>query len=161
VFRSQTRKLKILFGFADAVLTAVAFTFAYDVREYLPLTHQFFLTPDVHTLLLGFCLLTWVGFGFRFNVYGKLEFVRIRVILADSIRQVGSGALALVVLIYGRWGQSGMSSSWARGKRRWRWRAVSKIFTGMECGYSGSLRRRVEVRYPPLLKSGGRIACFR
>jgi exopolysaccharide biosynthesis polyprenyl glycosylphosphotransferase len=100
VFRSQTRKLKILFGFADAVLTAVAFTFAYDVREYLPLTHQFFLTPDVHTLLLGFCLLTWVGFGFRFNVYGKLEFVRFRVILADSIRQVGSGALALVVLIY-------------------------------------------------------------
>ena len=100
MFRSQTRKLKILFGFADAVLTAAAFTLAYDVREYSPLTHQFFLTPDVHTLLLGFCLLTWVGFGYWLDVYGKLESVRIRVILADSIRQVGSGALALVVLVY-------------------------------------------------------------
>ncbi|MDP9053645.1 MAG: sugar transferase [Acidobacteriota bacterium] len=100
MFRSQTRKLKILFGCVDALRTAIAFTLAYDVREYLPLTRQFFLTPDVHTLILGFCLVTWVGFGYRFNVYGKLEFVRIRVILGDSIRQVGASALALVVLVY-------------------------------------------------------------
>jgi exopolysaccharide biosynthesis polyprenyl glycosylphosphotransferase len=100
MFRSQTRKLKILFGFADAVLTAIAFTLAYDVREYSPLTRRFFLTPERHTLLLAFCLLTWVAFGFRFNVYGKLEFVRLRVILSDSIRQVGASALALVVLVY-------------------------------------------------------------
>jgi exopolysaccharide biosynthesis polyprenyl glycosylphosphotransferase len=100
MFRSQTRKLKILFGFADAVLTAAAFTLAYNVREYAPLTHQFFLTPDVRTLLLGFCLLSWVGFGYWLDVYGKLESVRIRVILADSFRQVGFSALALVVLVF-------------------------------------------------------------
>jgi exopolysaccharide biosynthesis polyprenyl glycosylphosphotransferase len=100
MFRSQTRKLKILFGFADAVLTVAAFTLAYNVREYSPLKNPFFLTPDVRTLLLGFCLLTWVGFGYWLDVYGKLESVRIRVILADSVRQAGSSALALVVLVY-------------------------------------------------------------
>jgi exopolysaccharide biosynthesis polyprenyl glycosylphosphotransferase len=100
MFRSQTRKLKILFGFVDAVLTAAAFTLAYNVREYLPLKRVFFLTPDVRTLLLGFCLLTWVVFGYWLDVYGKLESVRIRVILGDSFRQVGSSALALVVLVY-------------------------------------------------------------
>src|ERR1700686_2164761 len=100
MFRSQTRKLKILFGFADAALTVAAFTLAYNVREYSPLKHQFFLTPDVRTLLLGFCLLTWVGFGYWLDVYGKLESVRICVILADSVRQAGSSGLALVVLVY-------------------------------------------------------------
>jgi len=100
MFRSRTRKLKILFGFADAFLTAAAFTLAYNVREYAPLKHQFFLTPDVRTLLLGFCLLTWVGFGYWLDVYGKLESVRIRMILAGSFRQVGCSALALVVLVF-------------------------------------------------------------
>jgi exopolysaccharide biosynthesis polyprenyl glycosylphosphotransferase len=100
MFRSQTRKLKVLFGFADALLTAAAFSVAYSVREYSPLKNQFFLTPDVWTLLLGFCLLTWVGFGYRMNVYGKLESVKLSVIFFDSIRQVGAGALALVALVY-------------------------------------------------------------
>ncbi len=36
MFRSQRRKLKILFGFADALLTSAAFGFAYRVREFLP-----------------------------------------------------------------------------------------------------------------------------
>lgn len=99
MFRSQKRKLKIVFGFADAILTAAAFTLAYNVREYSPLTHQFFLTPDVRTLLLGFCLLTWVGTGYWLDVYGKLEAGRLGVILADSFRQVGSSALALLVLV--------------------------------------------------------------
>jgi exopolysaccharide biosynthesis polyprenyl glycosylphosphotransferase len=100
MFRSQTRKLKILFGFADAVLTAAAFTLAYKVREYAPFRLRFFLTPDVRTLLLGFCLLAWVGAGYWLNVYGKLESVRLRVILGDSFRQVAASALALVVLVY-------------------------------------------------------------
>ena len=61
MFRSQTRKLKIVFGFADAVLTAAAFTLACKVREYSPFRLRFFLTPDVRTLMLGFCVLAWVG----------------------------------------------------------------------------------------------------
>jgi exopolysaccharide biosynthesis polyprenyl glycosylphosphotransferase len=100
MFRSQTRKLKVVFGLADALLTALAFTLAYNVREYLPLRNQFFLVADERTLLLGFCLLTWVGSGYRMNVYGKLDSVRLRVIFFDSIRQVTASALALVVLVY-------------------------------------------------------------
>ncbi|HEX4134929.1 MAG TPA: sugar transferase [Bryobacteraceae bacterium] len=100
MFRSQTRKLKILFGLGDAVLTAAAFTVAYSVREYSPLRHQFFLTKDVYTLLLGFCLVTWVGFGYWLDVYGKVDSARIRLILADSFRQVGFSGLALIVLVY-------------------------------------------------------------
>ena len=100
MFRSQTRKLKILFGFADILLTAAAFTLAYNVREYAHLPRTFFLTSQVHTLLLGFCLITWAGVGYWLDVYGKLESVRIRVILADSFRQSGVSGLALVVLIY-------------------------------------------------------------
>jgi exopolysaccharide biosynthesis polyprenyl glycosylphosphotransferase len=100
MFQSQTRKLKILFGFFDAFFTTLAFVLAYSIREYSPLKHQFFLLPDVFTPLLVFCVLTWVGFGYRLDVYGKLESVRIRVIVGDSFRQVGWSALALVVLVY-------------------------------------------------------------
>jgi hypothetical protein len=34
MFRSRRRKLKILFGFAAAVLTAIAFGPAYRVRDF-------------------------------------------------------------------------------------------------------------------------------
>jgi len=101
MFRSQTRKLKILFGFADAVLTFAAFTLAYNVREYAHLERVFFLTPDVYTLLLGFCLIVSAGTGYWLDVYGKPGSVRIRVILADSSRQVGISGIALIVLVYG------------------------------------------------------------
>ena len=100
MFRSQTRKLKILFGVADAVLTFAAFTLAYDIREYLHLRHDFFLKPDVHALLLVFSILTWAATGYRLDVYGKLDSVRIPVILADSLRQAAICGLAMIVLVY-------------------------------------------------------------
>jgi len=100
MFRSQKRKLKIVFGLADAILTAAAFTLAYSVRQYAPLKLRFFLTPDVYTLLLGFCLLAWVSSGYWLDVYGKLESVRAGVIIGDSFRQVASSALALLVLVF-------------------------------------------------------------
>ena len=101
MFQSRRRKLKILFGFADALLTAAAFAFAYRVREYLPFYHLFFLTREIMAPLLAFCVVTWVTFGYWLDVYGKLESVRIRVIVADSFRQVTWGGLALVVLVFG------------------------------------------------------------
>ncbi len=100
MFQSRRRKLKILFGFADAILTAAAFLLAYRVREFLPFDHRFFLTRGVMTPLLGFCVATWVVFGYWLDVYGKLESVRIRVILGDSFRQVGWSGLTLVVLVF-------------------------------------------------------------
>jgi exopolysaccharide biosynthesis polyprenyl glycosylphosphotransferase len=101
MFRSQRRKLKILFGFADALLTALAFGLAYRVREFLPFDHRFFLTPEQLTPLLAFCVVTWVAIGYWLDVYGKLESVRIGAILRDSFRQAGWGGLALVVLVFG------------------------------------------------------------
>lgn len=92
MFRSRRRKLKILFGFADALLTAVAFGLAYRVREFLPFDHQFYLTQDVGPPLLAFCVLTWVSVGYWLDVYGKLESVRVRAILRDSFRQAGWAA---------------------------------------------------------------------
>ncbi len=101
MFRSQTRKLKILFAFVDALFTLAAFALAYNLRSYAHLRHNFFLKPDVSTLLLVFATLTWAAVGYRLDVYGKLESVRIRVIFADSLRQAAICGLALIVLVYG------------------------------------------------------------
>jgi exopolysaccharide biosynthesis polyprenyl glycosylphosphotransferase len=99
MFRSQQRKTKILFGLADAILTALAFELAYRTRQYLHLDLRFFLQPEVKSLLLSFCVITCVATGYWLNVYGKLDAARIRVILRDSFRQVSYTALTLVVFI--------------------------------------------------------------
>ncbi len=101
MYRSQQRKTKILFGLADIILTSAAFEIAYAVRSWLHLANEFFLLPDVKTLLLCFCASTWVAAGYWLNVYGKLEAARIRVILRDSARQVAYSALAMTVFIVG------------------------------------------------------------
>jgi len=101
MFRNQQRKTKILFGLADIILTSAAFELAYAFRTSLHLSNEFFLVPDVKTLLLSFCALTWVAAGYWLNVYGKLEAARIRVILRDSARQVAYSAVAMTVFIVG------------------------------------------------------------
>src|ERR1700678_912608 len=101
MYRSQQRKTKILFGLADILLTSAAFEIAYAVRTWLRFTNEFYLVPDVKTLLLCFCASTWVAAGYWLNVYGKLEAARIRVILRDSARQVAYSALAMMVFIVG------------------------------------------------------------
>lgn len=100
MFRSQRRKLKIFFGFADALLTAAAFGLAYRIREFLPFDHRFYLTSDVWPALLAFCVLTWVILGYWLDVYGKIESVRAGAIVRDAFRQAGWGGLALVVLMF-------------------------------------------------------------
>jgi exopolysaccharide biosynthesis polyprenyl glycosylphosphotransferase len=99
MFRSQQRKRKILFGLSDVVLTALAFESAYGFRRWLPLSNEFFLLPDIKTLLLCFSVFTWVAAGYWLNVYSRLDAPRIRAILRDSSRQVAYSALALVVFI--------------------------------------------------------------
>lgn len=100
MFQSRRRKLKILFGFADAFLTVCAFLLAYRVREYLPFYFEFYLLPNVFIPLLSFCVVVWVAVGYWLDVYGKLESVRIRVILDDSTRQVGLCGLAMIVVVF-------------------------------------------------------------
>jgi exopolysaccharide biosynthesis polyprenyl glycosylphosphotransferase len=99
MFRSQQRKTKILFGLADFALTALAFESAYELRRWIRFPNEFYLLPDVKTLLLFFCALTWVAAGYWLNVYAKLDAARIRVILRDSARQVAYSAVAMLVYI--------------------------------------------------------------
>src|SRR5215472_337485 len=99
MFRSQQRKTKILFGLADFALTALAFESAYELRRWLRFPNEFYLLPDVKTLLLFFCSLTCVVAGYWLNVYSKLDAARIRVILRDSARQVAYSAVAMLIYI--------------------------------------------------------------
>jgi exopolysaccharide biosynthesis polyprenyl glycosylphosphotransferase len=65
----------------------------------LPLSHEYFLSPEVKALLLSFSVLAWVASGYWLNVYSKLDSARIRAIVRDSARQVAYGALGLFVFI--------------------------------------------------------------
>jgi exopolysaccharide biosynthesis polyprenyl glycosylphosphotransferase len=100
MFRNHERKWKILFGFVDAFLTAAAFALAYELRQSLPLSLQFFLLPGMRTALLAFCVITWVVSGYWLNVYARFDSVLIGRILRDSFRQAGCGALALIILVF-------------------------------------------------------------
>jgi exopolysaccharide biosynthesis polyprenyl glycosylphosphotransferase len=81
------------------ILTAAAFELAYGFRQWLPLTNEFFLLPEVKDLLLFFTVLTWLVAGYWLDVYSKPDATRIRTILRDSARQVGYASLALFVFI--------------------------------------------------------------
>ena len=100
MFRNHERKWKILFGFVDAFLTAAAFALAYELRQSLPLSLQFFLLPEMRTALLAFCVFTWVVSGYWLNVYARFDSVVVGRILRDSFRQAGCGALALIILVF-------------------------------------------------------------
>ena len=97
---SRQRKARVLFGFWDVVLTALAFEAAYQTRTLLHLEHDFFLTVEKKTLVLGFSLLAWVVIGLWLEIYEKLDFGHPRVILRDAARQCAYGALCLVVFEY-------------------------------------------------------------
>jgi exopolysaccharide biosynthesis polyprenyl glycosylphosphotransferase len=98
MFGSAQRKLKILFGFSDVLLTLAAFVVAYTFRRELRLDNKFYLTTDQIVVVLGFACVTCVLIGYWLNVYGKVDAGQIRTILADSFRQSAYEALALVVL---------------------------------------------------------------
>jgi exopolysaccharide biosynthesis polyprenyl glycosylphosphotransferase len=105
MFRNQNRKSRIFFGLSDLFLTIAAFELAYAIRERLPVSPEFsvtpfFLTPDVRTLLLIFCVTIWVSFGHWLNVHGKLESARGVVILRDSVRQVFYSGLVMVLFVF-------------------------------------------------------------
>jgi len=100
MFGSAQRKLKILFGFSDVCLTAIAFAIAYVLRRDARLDNEFFLTADQMVLVFGFSCVSFILTGYWLNIYGKVDSARIRTILADSFRQSFYSALALVVLVY-------------------------------------------------------------
>jgi exopolysaccharide biosynthesis polyprenyl glycosylphosphotransferase len=100
VFRSQQRKTRVVFAFLDALFTAAAFEIAYLLRQWLPLSLNFYLGTDVKALLLGFSVVTFVAFGHWLNVSNRVEAGRTPVILFETLRQAGASALCLVVFVF-------------------------------------------------------------
>jgi exopolysaccharide biosynthesis polyprenyl glycosylphosphotransferase len=103
VFRGHHRKVRLLFGLSDLVLTALAFELAYRIRMAFN-THStlfernFFLTTPVYVLLLGWSMAVWVGLGVWSKTYDRIDAARARVILRDAFRQCLAGAASIILL---------------------------------------------------------------
>jgi exopolysaccharide biosynthesis polyprenyl glycosylphosphotransferase len=100
VFSRHYRKVKAVFGLTDVILTALAFVLAYQTRLRLPFEHVFYLDFPVAVLLLALSVLYWIGIGYWFNVYEKLDSAHPRVVLRDTFRQCALGAACVVVTEY-------------------------------------------------------------
>jgi exopolysaccharide biosynthesis polyprenyl glycosylphosphotransferase len=102
VFRGHHRKVRLLFGLSDIVLTAAAFLIAYWVRVALdaytvPFEHDFHLTAPVQVLLLGWSIVVWVAVGMSWQIYDRIDAAHPRIILRDTFRQCLLGAAAIVL----------------------------------------------------------------
>lgn len=103
MFRGHHRKVRLLFGLSDLVLTALAFELAYRIRMAFN-THStlfernFFLTTPVYVLLLGWSMAVWVGLGVWSKTYDRIDAARARVILRDAFRQCLAGAASIILL---------------------------------------------------------------
>jgi exopolysaccharide biosynthesis polyprenyl glycosylphosphotransferase len=100
MFSRQHRKARVLFGLSDILLTALAFEAAYQTRLLLHLDRVFFFTVPVKALILGYSLAEWVIIGLWLGVYDKLDSGDPRIVLRDSWRQCGYGAICLVIFEY-------------------------------------------------------------
>ncbi len=100
MFSRRHQKTKLLFGMSDVLLTAGAFTAAYESRVLLPLERDFYLSFEVKALLLGFSLLAWVAMGLWLNVYERLDAGNPKVILRDSFHQALLGMMCVVIFQY-------------------------------------------------------------
>jgi exopolysaccharide biosynthesis polyprenyl glycosylphosphotransferase len=97
VFRGHYRQVRAFFGASDIVLIALAFRLAYWIRSRLELEHNFFIRGPEVTALLGWAMLIWVGLGYWWEIYDRIDASHPRIILRDAFRQCLLGS-ALVVL---------------------------------------------------------------
>ena len=102
MFRGHHRKVRLLFGLSDIVLTALAFLIAYRVRvafdaRTVPFEHVFYLTTPVQVLLLGWSMVVWVAAGMGWQIYDRIDAAHPRIILRDTFRQCLLGAAAIVL----------------------------------------------------------------
>jgi exopolysaccharide biosynthesis polyprenyl glycosylphosphotransferase len=97
MLNGRYRKARVLFGLSDIALTALAFWTAYLTRVWLPLEHEFFLQFPTRILLLGFAMLSWLLIGLWLQVYDRLDSGAPRIILRDTFRQCGYGAMLLII----------------------------------------------------------------
>ncbi len=97
MFSRHYRKIKAIFGATDVLLTSVAFLAAYWTRSLLPFEKNFYLDFPVAALLLVLSALCWVGLGYWFQVYEKLDSAHPRVVLRDAFRQCALGGICVVI----------------------------------------------------------------
>src|SRR6202162_4801328 len=100
VFRGHHRKVRLLFGLSDIVLTALAFLLAYRVRvalDYIHFEHDFHVAAPVQVLLLGGSMIVWVAVGTWWQIYDRIDAAHPRIILRDTFRQCLLGAVAIVL----------------------------------------------------------------
>lgn len=104
MFSRHFRKVKVVFGLLDAILTCIAFVLAYQTRVRLNAAgvfyYQFYFDFRLGALLLIVSLLCWLAIGYWFNIYEKLDSAHPSVVLRDTFRQCVLGAISLVVAEY-------------------------------------------------------------
>ena len=103
MFRGHHRKIRLLFGIFDVLLTALAFAAAYRTRVVLTgrfpsFEPKFFLTTPVIVLLLGFSMVVWVALASWWDIYERIDAAHPRVILRDAFRQCLLGSASIVLL---------------------------------------------------------------
>jgi exopolysaccharide biosynthesis polyprenyl glycosylphosphotransferase len=99
VFSSQARKARILFALADLALTAVAFEAAFATRLafHRNLPGSYIFDIPARSLVLVFCIVTWVASGWWLDVNSRLGRRNWRVVLRDAFRQAMLGSLCLLI----------------------------------------------------------------
>ena len=102
VFQGHHRKVRVFFGFADIILTLLAFAIAYQIRTALnapgvAFEHTFYLTTPETVLLLGWSMLVWVALGAWWRIYDRIDAAHPRAILRDAFRQCLVGGAAVVL----------------------------------------------------------------
>lgn len=102
MFSRHYKKVKLLFALIDSLLIGIAFLAAYKTRIRLqPLFHWiFYIDFPIATLLLVVSILAWLAIGYWFDVYDKLDSAHSRVVIRDTLRQCGLGAISLVLAEY-------------------------------------------------------------
>ncbi|MGH9558912.1 MAG: sugar transferase [Bryobacteraceae bacterium] len=101
MFRGHHRQVRLFFGVSDLLVIAAAFELAYATRARFPgFERVFFLASPVQGLLLGWSMLVWVGLGYWWEVYDRIDLAHPRVILRDAFRQCLLGAASVIVFEY-------------------------------------------------------------
>lgn len=89
-----------MFALADALIVVAAFQLAYWARVRMTLENVFFLTPLVHSVLIGWSALVWVSLGLWWEIYDRVNSAQTQVILRDAFRQCLLGAASIIFLEY-------------------------------------------------------------
>ncbi len=101
MFSRHHRKVRVLFAVADIVLVVLAFEAAYQARlrlgDIATFERHFEIPEAVHALLLGFSALVWVGIGYWFDIYEKIDSAGAALTIRETSRQTALGFVAVIL----------------------------------------------------------------